>query len=355
MRIILTADIHLGIPNRFEDSLWALRAIERYGIENEIQQVIILGDLFHDRVNLNIEVLSRTHDFFLNTPLIWTVFCGNHDLFLRNSWSINPLKPFKHLLTVIEDIKLIKIGDQRFWVIPFIHHEAVFMKVLKRIEDTKYQKGDILLTHIGVNNATLNECFLVKNWNFVEFTNSKFDRVYTGHFHCHQQVGDNVWYPGSPIPFDFTEGVVEHGFFVFETKQRKHEFVPIFDLNYVFDDVTQPPDFLTITDDMIQNDLNINNNKIRVHLSREYSYSDRMRIKNKLIERGAISVNWMKTKAPDIVLQDSQSTIQNKDPYQFFRQWVEYDKPKKINHKLLYELHDLIYDEAKELAIVEYD
>ena len=76
----------------------------------------------------------------------------------------------------------------------------------------------------------LNECFLLQNWNIVEFSNSKFDRIFTGHFHCHQKVGNNVWYPGSPIPFRFDEGASEHGFLIYDTNDRSVEFEKIADL-----------------------------------------------------------------------------------------------------------------------------
>ena len=95
---------------------------------------------------------------------------GNHDMPLRNSWEVNTLKPLNKLLTIIDEIKIIKLYDQRFWVVPFIHYESVYLQILEQIHK-QYELGDVLLTHVGVHNATLNECFLIKNWSKVYFPN----------------------------------------------------------------------------------------------------------------------------------------------------------------------------------------
>ena len=219
-KILITADVHFGLSGKLDDILWAMRTMREYAHNHKISTVCVLGDLFHDRESLNIEALSKSYQFFEEAHSKynqnWIVFPGNHDMYLRNNWEINSLQTLERVAQVVEDIKLIKIDGRRFWIVPFVHYESVYMKILKAIEE-KWKPGDVLLTHVGVNNATLNECYLLKHWSIVDFDQSKFDRVFTGHFHCHQNVGanQNVWYPGSPIPFRFDEGMVPHGFLVY--------------------------------------------------------------------------------------------------------------------------------------------
>lgn len=229
-KIAITSDIHFGVPGRLNDILWACRTIREYCYAAGIDTVLVLGDLFHDRRSLDIEVLSHVSRFFEQTTddyhQQWIVFPGNHDMFLRHSWDINSLTPLRKHLTVIEDVKVLQIDETRFWVLPFITYEKSYMRVLKAIQ-SKAQEGDNLLTHIGIRGATMNTCFLLQNWSIIDFEEFAFHKVYTGHFHNKQQIGENVWYPGSPIPFKFDEGDVAHGFYCLDLDTDTHKFINI--------------------------------------------------------------------------------------------------------------------------------
>jgi DNA repair exonuclease SbcCD nuclease subunit len=348
--IIITADIHNGAPKKLEDCVWAMTTIRQFAIEHEISTVIVLGDLFHDRENLNIRVINEVYDFFHETKhtynQTWICFPGNHDMFLKNSWELNSLRPMRNVLTVIEDIKLLKINDHRFWILPFIHYESVFMKALAEIEE-HWEANDVLLTHIGINGATFNECFLLKNWDIVNFESSKFDRIYAGHFHCHQQVNSNAWYPGSPIPFRFDEGVVDHGFFLYDMEARNHEFIPLFELN----EEERPPDFLTVPDDDLSSFEHSTDNHIRIALTREYTDNELSSMKETLISKGAKSVSFMKHREgeeePEVTDSEGMS-IDN-----LFPAWLEFDNPVDLNNKLLLELNEQIVREGAATISVE--
>ncbi len=347
-KVLLTADVHFGLPKKLDDILWSLKTIREYAVKNDIEIVIICGDVFHDRVNYNIEVLNAAYAFFDETKKMgqqWIAFPGNHDMPLRNSWDVNTLKPLDQVLTVIDDIKLIKIDDQRFWVIPFVYYESVYMKILKTVEK-RYEDGDVLLTHIGINNATLNECFLIKHWSIVDFTDSKFDYVFTGHFHCHQSVGErkNVWYPGSPIPFRYAEGMVPHGFIEFDIPTKEVKFVDIFDLELI--DGPRPPDYITITDDMLNEIQCIEGDNIRVQLNNDYSKDELLRIKKTLEDAGANHVKLNKMKEEKIDLNDgAKNNLSLHSPGDLFNQWIEHDNPKNLNIPLLKKLNQEIIKE----------
>jgi DNA repair exonuclease SbcCD nuclease subunit len=349
-RVLIVSDLHFGIPQKLNDILWAVKTAREYAAKNNIEKVFVLGDVFHDRVQYNIEVMNAAYQFFDETRKMgqeWVAFPGNHDMPLRNSWHINALKPLDKVLTVVNEIKLAKVYDQRFWIVPFIHYESIYMKVLRKIEE-QYEDGDVLLTHVGVNNATLNECFLIKNWSVVDFTDSKFDRVFTGHFHCHQNVGKNVWYPGSPIPFRFDEGMVPHGFIDFNTVTKEVTFVEIFDLNLV--EGKRPPDYVTITDDMVEEYKCFAGDNVRVQLNRDYSKDELMRMRESLQDRGALNIKLNKVVEEHIDLEEERSSaLSLKSPSELFERWVAYDNPKKLDVDLLKKLNDEIISETLSL------
>lgn len=354
MKFILTADFHCGKPGRLRDCLWALRVIREYAKVHSINQILVLGDFFHDRVNVNIEVGSAAISFLQEAKSDkynqeWFVFPGNHDMFLKNSWDSNSLKFLGDNVTLIEKPGLTTIRDKygaltRFWIIPFIHYENVYMKVLKAIED-KFKDGDILLTHIGTTDAISNVCFLCKHWSLVNFAESKFKRVFSGHFHTYQQVGENMWFVGSPIPFNHDEGLVDHGFLVYDSETAQHEFINIREAGKLIDE-TPAADFMTITDDDAET-ADVRNAYVRLHLNKPYTDDEFDKLKQSLADKGAISVTRMRLKEIEIEVDDAIDTVDLKNDFALLQLWFDNDQPTDINLELLEELNKSIVEESK--------
>lgn len=358
-KIVFTADIHFGVPGRLDDILFACKVIREYCKTTGIDTVVVLGDMFHDRKALVIDVLVAVTQFLTETSdkygQQWITFPGNHDMFLRHSWQINSLMPLEKHLTVINDVKILQLDQQRFWVLPFIQYEVAYMRVLAKIR-RQVETGDKLLTHIGVNGATLNTCFLLKDWSIVNFNNQLFDKVYTGHFHSKQQIGENVWYPGSPIPFKFDEGDIPHGFYVYDTDEDLHKFVNIWKAAAkFFPEETPPPQFCTLLEEQISNltQDDINNNIVRVALSRESSNNEKTDIKQHLLDLGARTVRFMNTSCqtePKEIIASSYAEGRN-----LFMSWVDADEKgiKDLDKKLLLSLNDEVILEGDEIYTEE--
>ena len=138
-KILITADIHFGVPGKLDDTLYACRVMREYCKLSNIDTALILGDLYHDRRYLEIDILSASYGFFEEAAeeynQNWIVFPGNHDMFLRHSWKINSLTPLKKHLTVIEDVCKLQIDNRNFWILPFITFEKTYMTVLNRINE----------------------------------------------------------------------------------------------------------------------------------------------------------------------------------------------------------------------------
>ena len=344
-KIIITADIHFGIHNRLKDTVWAMEVMTSFAKENKIDTCIILGDLFHDRVSINIEVLNEVCKFFdRNKSIKFITYCGNHDMFLKNSWSINSLEPLNKYITIINGIQSIDLYGQKFWILPFINYEADYMEALNKIDN---KKTDILLTHIGINNATLNECFLLKHWSIVNFDNTTYKHVFVGHFHCHQTVG-KCTYPGSPIAFRFDEGVVDHGFLVYDTETEKYEFHNIYTEGKKYSDY-RPPDYITVEDKMLKKYIDtIKGNYVRIILNREYTIDELSRLRTLLTQTyGALHVSWYLFEKDMKEIRSTNEEVKNYDQEKLFQEYVKEDKPEDIKTDLLFKLHAAILREAE--------
>lgn len=362
-KIAITADIHFGVPGRLDDILWACRTIREHCKQSNIDKVFVLGDLYHNRQAIEIDVNSKVCEFFEDTKndygQEWVVFPGNHDMFLRHSWEINSLSALKNHLTVIEDIKVVELDDEhRFWILPFITYEKAFLKALKLIvKHPEFRPNkDNLFTHIGVRSATMNTCFLLKDWSKVDFEDFAFNRIYTGHFHSQQQVGDNVWYPGSPIPFKFDEGDVDHGFYVLDLDKNEHQFVSIWQVEQEPSDTPPPPQFKTIIDEFIpqMSHDDINNCMVRVALQKEMTNNEKTELKEKLIRMGARSVRWMDIQQTQAIEQEAVD-----EPYDIeqdlFKNWVEKDAKnnKDLDLKILFNCNNEVVAEGDESYSIE--
>lgn len=349
MRVLITADIHCGYPNRLKDNIWSMVAMSQYAAKNGIEKIICLGDLFHNRDHLTIDVLNAVHLFFKSAKQEWIVFPGNHDMFMKTSWKINSIRPLEKYATTYNQISSFDLDGRNFVVVPFIHYESEYMDTIREVEN-KYSKESVLLTHIGVNNAVNNSCFLLKNWSSVNLSDSKFDLVLSGHFHNHQIIDNKIHYPGSPIPFKFDEGMVPHGFLDLDTDTLNVDFV---DLREVRKDC--PHDFITITDDLIDeaNDANApllnGNHKVRVVLSREYSQSELENLRSYILAEGAQSVSWMKLKSEECVYQVSEPEDINTNSTSLFLKWLETQNHSKYDKDLLLNLYNNISEEAEDI------
>ena len=293
--IALLADIHLGFSNRTHDIMWALNTMRNHYLKSGIDTIVILGDLFHDRSHVSIEVFNAAYDFFKESKekfkQTWIVLPGNHDMFLKHSWKISSIRPLGEVVTVIDTVKILEVDNTRYWILPFIHSEAAYMQVLTRIEE-QHKEGDILLTHIGVADSVKNICFLLQNWSLVSFAKSKFERVYAGHYHINQQVGKNVWYVGSLIPFKFDEGDSEHGTILID--RNNHKFTSVWDAATNLGDNSKPaPQYHTFHESLLTNKTDSDVNLIRIATSHDYTPQECHDVRHRLMDMGAIKVTFV--------------------------------------------------------------
>jgi hypothetical protein len=270
----------------------------------------------------------------------WLIFPGNHDMFMRHTWDVNSLRPIKRLITLIDDVALVRIGGRRFRIIPFIQNEQSYMTVVDAMSE-KAEDGEILLTHIGVTKAKYNSCFLMQHWGSIGFEHTKFDKVFAGHFHC-QQHFDNIYIPGSPLPFRFDEGMVPHGFYQLDCESGEAEFINI-SIGESLIGGNAPPDFITITESTIDELEKLDRTNVRIILDTTKSRDELDRIRQKLESQGASKVTWMKAKEQE---QEMPGETEALEPMKLFETFIDHDKPKGMNRELLITLNKQIVEEA---------
>jgi len=342
MKIIITADWHFGYSGRLTDLINAFRSMISFCVKNEIKMIVMAGDLTHDREILSHDVsnaISMLLEEMNSNGIHMIAMVGNHDMFYRYKWKVSAIRPFAKQFTYIDDVSYFELDGRKFWAIPFIEHEQFYMRVVNDI-NKQATNDDILITHIGIASAKMNACFLVQNWSVVSFEDTKFSKVFAGHFHIHQKVGSKSWYPGSPLPFRFDEGLAEHGFIVYDTSSNKHVFI---DLLKLMPDEVKPPDFITIGGKDIGSISNISkNDRLKIQLDID---DDQEEIKKQLQDIGITKVIFVKPKDDVIDVSNKQENFSRSN--NIFKSWLDHDKPLHLDTKLLISLEEEIRSESR--------
>lgn len=204
-----------GRNSRLQDILGVVDQFHQSIIEENVAAAFVLGDVFHSRDRLNVDVFCSTfrafQKFAQTVPLYMLV--GNHDQYNRTG-TIHSLEAFKTFATVIDQPTIGKIGNITYAAIPHTIDREVFTSFVKSIKSV-----DLFLAHQAIKEATtgpLDHC--PKHGMSVEdlpYDRAKFCLL--GDYHNGQMLKDNVGYIGSPYMLDFGERNARKGWQILDT------------------------------------------------------------------------------------------------------------------------------------------
>ena len=232
MKIAFLLDFHWGIKNdarhfldyqeKFLSQLF-FPELKKRGITQAIQ----FGDVMDRRKYTNHETLYRAKrvmfDPFRDNGIALDIIPGNHDTALKSTNRINALdlflREYKNVNQIHEPTH-ITYGGVKFLFVPWINAEnyASTMEFIKN-SDAQIVIGHFEFSGFPVGGGMIHEHGMDAN------IFSKFEHVYTGHFHIKSTKG-NVKYLGTPIETSWADYGDDKGFYVFDTDTKTLEFVP---------------------------------------------------------------------------------------------------------------------------------
>ena len=232
MKIAFICDTHFGARNDspfFLDN--ALTFFEKqffpYLKENNITEVIHLGDFFDRRKYVNFNTLSSVRKRFINKfdeeNIKLHVTIGNHDTYFRNTNDLNSLKElltdrYKNI-TVYENPTTLKFDDFCFGIIPWVTKENE-TEVIDFISTCPCR---MIGGHFEI--VGFQVVLGVKHTHgFTTEMFKRFDRVLSGHFHIKQSQG-NIHYLGTQYQINFSDVYSSKGFHVYDTVTDTMEFI----------------------------------------------------------------------------------------------------------------------------------
>ena len=229
MKIAILGDVHLGVRG---DSIafhehykkFYMETFFPYLLENNIDTVFQLGDLFDRRKYISFQTLALSRKYFFDQFVKNKIHChvllGNHDVFFKNTLEVNSpdllLKDYKEFVHIYSQPSAWKGID----IIPWICRE----NELEILDFIKRSQNEICFGHLELAGFEMdrgNICHDGMDHKIFQ----KYDTVYSGHFH-HKSTKDNIIYVGTPSEHTWADYNDDRGFHILDTETRQLEFIP---------------------------------------------------------------------------------------------------------------------------------
>jgi len=249
-KALIWSDLHIHAhkdrADRLQNCIDVLNWIFEEASKNDCKYIFFLGDLFHERAKIDVKNYLKTFEVFMNHMIKDSankdvyLLVGNHDMYHKERWDINSIKPLSAIpkVHIIDCPQQIIIDDIK---IDWMPHTENPIKELIDLKKKNKGAGHVLFGHMSVNGALLNTCFGTKSDVVVEYDNDMipvdvvqfedWNHVFLGHYHGAQKLNEKVEYVGSPLQLTFGEAFQEKHIIVldletFEKKYIKNNFSP---------------------------------------------------------------------------------------------------------------------------------
>jgi len=231
VKIAIISDTHFGHKN---DSLFfleeSLKFFEEqffpYLHQNNIKDVIHMGDLMDRRKYVNFNTLHQVKDrfirFFADNNINLHITLGNHDTFYKNTNFINSINELfgdsKNIILYDKPTEL-QFDTLKIGIVPWITNDNE-NDCLDFLQTTS---ASILVGHFEINGFEVVTNIRHSSGSDSEMF-SKFDKVLSGHFHLRQSK-QNIHYLGTQYELSFGDVNSKKGFTILDTDTRELEFI----------------------------------------------------------------------------------------------------------------------------------
>lgn len=214
MKIAFTADVHLTTRSKNPERFLALENIIEQCYENDVQLLVIAGDLF-DKDLPNFSEFEELYRENRKDDLATVIIPGNHDQRLSQGALLG------EGLLVYTEPTLQPLNDSRIiFFLPYQDNKTMGELIAQFAEDLKDQRW-VLVSH-GDWISGRNTPDPYEKGMYLPLTRADLDRykpelIFLGHIHLAQQ-DQNLYYPGSPCPLNISETGLRH-FLILDTDQ----------------------------------------------------------------------------------------------------------------------------------------
>ena len=228
MKIAILNDTHCGIRNSADIFIDYQEKFYRdvffpYLLEHDIKHILHLGDYYDHRKFINFKALHANRMMFLNKlreyGITMDIIPGNHDTYFKNTNDLNSLKEllghYMNEVNIVMDPSIMDYDGLHIALVPWIAPDNE-KKVLEFIKSTT---APILAGHFEIDGFEMQRGIPCHDGISQEIF-SKFDAVYSGHFHTKSTKG-NISYLGSQMEFFWNDADDPKHFHVLDTSTKE--------------------------------------------------------------------------------------------------------------------------------------
>ena len=184
-----------------------------------IKDIIIPGDIFHDRNDIAVNTLHNVTDIFdclRDFNIIITV--GNHDAFYKDKSDINSVSILRGWsnITVVDKLVVLETHGRKIALCPWGQN----------IEEVP--ACDLIVGHFEINSFKMNSFKVCTNGLKASDLTSRAKLTITGHFHHREERKYNegtILYVGCPYQQDWGDYSTTKGLYTLDLDTLKYEFV----------------------------------------------------------------------------------------------------------------------------------
>jgi len=217
------SDPHYGVHRNSEvwhkialdHAKWAAQQFKERGI----QDIIIPGDIFHDRNDIAVNTLHIVTDIFdilRDFNIIITV--GNHDAYYRDNSSVNSVSILRGWsnITVVDTLQIVDIYNKKVALCPWGQ------------DITQVPECDLIVGHFEINSFKMNSYKVCTSGLQASDLLNKASLTITGHFHHRDErkyKNGTILYVGNPYQQDWGDFGTFKGLYILDMTNLKYEFI----------------------------------------------------------------------------------------------------------------------------------
>lgn len=228
MKIAILNDTHCGIRNSSEifnknAEQFYEEVFFPYLIENDIKQIVHLGDYYDHRKFINFKALSSNRKHFLHKlreyGMSMDIIPGNHDTFYKNTNELNSLKEllghYMNEVHIVMEPTVMNYGSLKLGLIPWICQD----NYERSMDFIAKCDADIIGAHLELSGFEVMRG-MKHHGGMDPNLFKRFELVMSGHFHCRSHEG-NIKYLGSQLEFFWSDAHDPKYFHILDTETRE--------------------------------------------------------------------------------------------------------------------------------------
>jgi DNA repair exonuclease SbcCD nuclease subunit len=222
-KIACISDIHLGVHQ--DSHAWHNIALKYASwlkttlLERNIKDIIVAGDIFHNRHEIGVSTLHTAYRFFdILKDFNIVAITGNHDCFYKDKSDVNSVSILNNSnVEVYQDLRKVDINGKSFVFCPW------------GIPASSIPRCDVIVGHFEIINFKMNHHKICDHGLETENLLDKANLIISGHFHYREHRkysnGKSILYLGSPHELDFGDRDQVKGISILDTNDLSIDFI----------------------------------------------------------------------------------------------------------------------------------